>query len=87
MREPPARAYLDPNRCGRAQLLDNLYFQRDASLMRLYFEGELETCVEITPALHAQRSTLVNRVKWAMSFFIVSLGDYTVTRRLNFGGE
>ena len=58
-----------------------------ASLMRLYFEGELEACIEITPALHAERSTLINRVKWAMSFFVVSLADYTVTRRLNFGGE
>ncbi|MCY7272138.1 MAG: phosphatidylserine/phosphatidylglycerophosphate/cardiolipin synthase family protein [Sphingomonas bacterium] len=57
------------------------------SLMRLYFEGELEACVEITPELHAQRSTLLNRGKWALSFFVVSLADYTVTRRLNFGGE
>ncbi len=58
-----------------------------ASLMRLYFEGELEACIEITPALHAKRSSLANRAKWAMSFFVVSLADYTVTRRLNFGGE
>ena len=28
--------YLDPNRCLRAQLLDNLYYQRDAHLVRLY---------------------------------------------------
>lgn len=58
-----------------------------ASLMRLYFEGEMEDSVEITPALHAQRSSLLNRIKWALSFFVVSLADYTVTRRLNFGGE
>lgn len=58
-----------------------------ASLMRLYFEGELEACIEITPALHAERSSLLNRIKWALSFFVVSLADYTVTRRLNFGGE
>ena len=58
-----------------------------ASLMRLYFEGELEARVEITPALHAERSTLPNRIKWALSFFVVSLADYNVTRRLNFGGE
>ena len=58
-----------------------------ASLMRVYFEGELEGCIEITPALHKQRSTLANRIKWALSFFVVSITDYTVTRRLNFGGE
>ena len=57
-----------------------------ASLMRVYFEGELEACIEITPELHAERSTLLNRIKWALSFFVVSLADYTVTRRLNFGG-
>jgi cardiolipin synthase len=56
-----------------------------ASLMRLYFEGELEACIEITPELHAERSTWLNRIKWAISFFVVSLTDYTVTRRLNFG--
>ena len=58
-----------------------------ASLMRVYFEGELEDCIEITRALHKQRSTLINRIKWALSFFVVSITDYTVTRRLNFGGE
>ena len=58
-----------------------------ASLMRVYFEGELDDCLEITRALHKERSTLINRIKWALSFFVVSLTDYTVTRRLNFGGE
>ncbi len=58
-----------------------------ASLMRLYFEGELEACLEITPELHAERSSLLNRIKWALSFFVVSLADYTVTRRLNFGAD
>ena len=57
-----------------------------ASLMRVYFEGELDDCLEITRALHKERSTLINRIKWALSFFVVSITDYTVTRRLNFGG-
>ena len=36
--------YLDPNRSMRAQLLDNLYYQRDADLLRLYsvFEETLQ---------------------------------------------
>ena len=58
-----------------------------ASLMRVYFEGELEACLEITPEIHAERSSLLNRIKWALSFFVVNLADYTVTRRLNFGAE
>ena len=57
-----------------------------ASLMRVYFEGEIDDCLEITRALHKERSTLINRIKWALSFFVVSITDYTVTRRLNFGG-
>ena len=28
--------YLDPRRCERAQLLDNLYYRRDPALLRLY---------------------------------------------------
>ena len=58
-----------------------------SSLMRLYFEGELEACLEITLELHAERSSLLNRIKWALSFFVVSMADYTVTRRLNFGAD
>jgi hypothetical protein len=30
---------------------------------------------------------LVNRIKWALSFFLVTAVDYSVTRRLNFGAE
>jgi cardiolipin synthase len=58
-----------------------------ASAMRGYFEGELEQCKWITPALHRRRASLWRRIKWAMSHFMVNVMDYTVTRRLNFRGE
>ena len=58
-----------------------------ATLMRLYFEGETEGSLAITPALHRQRAGLANRIRWALSFWLVASADYTVTRRLNFGGE
>ena len=58
---------------------------RFATMMRLYFEGELQDSLRITQELHASRSTLSSRIKWALSFFLVTTGDYTVTRRLNFG--
>src|SRR3990170_7747468 len=58
-----------------------------AGLMRQYFEGEISGSLPITPELHARRATLTNRVKWALSFFLVTSADYTVTRRLNFGAE
>lgn len=57
------------------------------SLMRLYFEGELDDSLKITREAWDKRLTFVNRVKWALSFFLVTAVDYTVTRRLNFGAE
>jgi cardiolipin synthase A/B len=57
------------------------------SLMRLYFEGELDDCQAITRAAWDKQLTILNRVKWALSFFLVTAVDYTVTRRLNFGAE
>ena len=56
-----------------------------ATMMRHYFEGEVQDSLRITPDLHRKRGTLASRIKWAASFFLVTTGDYTVTRRLNFG--
>ena len=58
-----------------------------ADQMRGYFERELAQAQEITPALHRKRSTWWRRLKWALSHFLVTAVDYTVTRRLNFGPE
>ena len=38
----------------------------------------------ITPQLQKKRATLLNRIRWAVSFFLVTSFDYGVTRRLNF---
>ncbi len=56
-----------------------------AQMMRGYFEGELAQSVAITPPIQTRRSTLLNRIRWAISFFLVTSLDYGVTRRLNFG--
>ncbi|WP_338501951.1 phosphatidylserine/phosphatidylglycerophosphate/cardiolipin synthase family protein [Sphingomonas kaistensis] len=58
-----------------------------AAQMRGFFEGELAKCQEITPALHRERAHWWRRLKWALSNFLVTAVDYTVTRRLNFGPE
>ncbi|NRD90443.1 cardiolipin synthase B [Sphingopyxis sp. BSNA05] len=39
----------------------------------------------ITPALHKSRRTLLNRLRWTLSYFLVNTLDYRVTRRFNFG--
>jgi len=56
-----------------------------AQMMRIYFEGEIAHCLAITPELQKKRATLLNRLRWALSFFLVTSFDYGVTRRLNFG--
>ncbi|HEX8412730.1 MAG TPA: phosphatidylserine/phosphatidylglycerophosphate/cardiolipin synthase family protein [Sphingomicrobium sp.] len=58
-----------------------------AEAMRGYFDRELADCEQITPALHKRRSGLLNRIRWAASYFLVTTMDYTVTRRLNFRPE
>jgi cardiolipin synthase len=61
--------------------------ERFAAAMRAYFERELEACTWISPEVHARRATLLGRVKWAVSHFLVNVMDYSFTRRLNFRGE
>lgn len=60
----------------------------DANLARRlsrYFEDHLPAAEEITPAIHAARSTPLNRLRWRLSWFLVAVLDYTVSRRLNLG--
>ena len=56
-----------------------------AMLLRNYFENELEQCEPITAELHRKRSNWWTRIVQAISFFLVTTADYTITRRLNLG--
>ena len=58
-----------------------------ASAMRRFVDGEIAQSMEVTPALHRRRATPFRRFKWAVSNFLVTTMDYTVTRRFNFGVE
>jgi cardiolipin synthase len=58
-----------------------------AAQMRAYFERELANSRWISPDLHQRRATFWRRIKWALSHFLVTTMDYTVTRRLNFRRE
>ncbi len=55
-----------------------------AAMMRGYFEEELAASEPITAALHKRRSGWWTRFVQAISFFLVTSADYTITRRLNF---
>ena len=54
-------------------------------MMRAYFERELAGCLPITAELHRKRSGCWTGSIQAISFFLVTTADYTITRRLNLG--
>lgn len=56
-----------------------------AAAMRAFFESQLEQCESITAEVHQARATILNRGRWMLSYLIVGVMDYTITRRLNFG--
>lgn len=56
-----------------------------AERMRGFVAQHLEASLAITPQLHKSRATLWNRLRWRLSWFLVAVVDYTVSRRLNLG--
>lgn len=56
-----------------------------ADRMREFIAGHLPASLNVTPQLHKARNTLWNRVRWNVSWFLVAVMDYTVSRRLNLG--
>jgi len=56
-----------------------------AMLLRSYFEQELTQCEPITAEVHRKRSSWWTRLIQAISFFLVTSADYSITRRLNLG--
>ncbi|WP_324826522.1 phospholipase D-like domain-containing protein [Qipengyuania zhejiangensis] len=56
-----------------------------AETMRDFIGRHIAVSEEITPELHRSRRTLWNRFRWWMGWVLVSVIDYTVTRRLNLG--
>jgi len=58
-----------------------------AAHVRAYFDGEVADSEAITPEIYASRSGWWTRTKQAAAFFVMTVLDYNVTRRLNFGPE
>ena len=56
-----------------------------ADRMRDFVSDHIAASEHITIPLHKQRGTLWNRIRWNLSWLLVSVLDYTVTRRLNLG--
>jgi cardiolipin synthase len=55
-----------------------------AAEMRRFVDGEVAASQEITLAAHRRQRTLLNRLRWAIGYFIVAVADYRISRRLNF---
>ena len=56
-----------------------------ADKMRKFIASHLDASLDVTPDYHKQRNTLWNRIRWNISWFLVGVMDYTVSRRLNLG--
>ncbi|MGB3794884.1 MAG: phosphatidylserine/phosphatidylglycerophosphate/cardiolipin synthase family protein [Alteraurantiacibacter sp.] len=56
-----------------------------AERMRGFIRDHLEHSQEVTPEVHARRATPWTKAKWWASWFLVSVVDYTVSRKLNLG--
>jgi cardiolipin synthase len=58
-----------------------------AKRMQGYVDGEVAGSRQITRAVYRQHAGLWKRIKWAVSHWLVTAVDYTVTRKLNFPVE
>lgn len=56
-----------------------------AERMRQFVSDHIAASEAITPPLHKSRATVWNRLRWWAGWVLVSVIDYTVTRRLNLG--
>lgn len=56
-----------------------------AAQMRAYIDLHAAAAEPITLDWHRANAGVFNRVRWVLSWFLVAVVDYTVTRRLNLG--
>lgn len=58
-----------------------------ASHMRALADKLADKSQIITPELHQRRASFWTKIRWSLSYLIVGVMDYSVSRRLNFGLE
>ena len=56
-----------------------------AARMREFIDQHVPHSTAVTPELYAKRRTLLHRLQWVISWFLVTVADYSVTRKLNAG--
>ncbi|HEX8622086.1 MAG TPA: phosphatidylserine/phosphatidylglycerophosphate/cardiolipin synthase family protein [Allosphingosinicella sp.] len=55
-----------------------------AAAMRRFVDGEVAYCEPVTLESHRRNRTWLNRLRWAIGYFIVAVADYRIAKRLNF---
>lgn len=68
--------------------LELMFRIEDAALaqrMRAFVGQQLGASQRITVAVDRSRRSLFNRIRWGLSWFLVTVVDYSITRRLNLG--
>jgi cardiolipin synthase len=55
-----------------------------AAAMRRFVDGEVASSEAITLESHRRNRTWLNRLRWAIGYFIVAVADYRIAKRLNF---
>ncbi|HEX8224758.1 MAG TPA: phosphatidylserine/phosphatidylglycerophosphate/cardiolipin synthase family protein [Allosphingosinicella sp.] len=55
-----------------------------AAAMRRFVDGEVAKSDEVTVESHRRNRTWLNRLRWAIGYFIVAVADYRIAKRLNF---
>ena len=55
-----------------------------AAAMRRFVDGEVANSEPITLESHRRNRTMLNRLRWAIGYFIVAIADYRIAKRLNF---
>jgi cardiolipin synthase len=55
-----------------------------AAAMRRFVDGEVAASQPITLESHRRNRTWLNRMRWAVGYFIVAVADYRIAKRLNF---
>jgi cardiolipin synthase A/B len=55
-----------------------------AGEMRRFVDREIADSRRITLEAHRRERSLLNRLKWAIGYFLVAVADYRIARRLNF---
>ncbi|TMJ16080.1 MAG: phosphatidylserine/phosphatidylglycerophosphate/cardiolipin synthase family protein [Alphaproteobacteria bacterium] len=56
-----------------------------AAAMRKFVDGEVAASERVTLETHRKQRTLLNRLRWALGWFVIAVADFRISRRLYLG--